>query len=124
MSEVEIKYNDERQFLNRISKFRDKQESELVCAQNNLLMAVEYFKQSTEEQLRRSGLVRREARGILAVDEKGCKKRPPHLIRLYFYVWLDNEGKKNLVLLTIGDKNSQKRDNIYCLECLRKMGLK
>ena len=94
MSEVDIKYYDERHFLNRISKFRDKQESELVCAQNNLLMAVEYFKQSTEEQLRRSGLVRREARGILAVDEKGCKKRPRILYVYIFMFGLTTKGKR------------------------------
>ncbi len=117
---VPTEYLDENHIRNRIKKLSKNHEDEIVAALNNLEKAMIYFAETGVDALRNSGLVRRESSGILAVDQSGCKRKPPCQIRLYFYV---TDAPKRCFLLTLGDKRTQQEDNNRCKDLLKKAGL-
>ena len=57
-----------------------------------------------------AGFIHREPHGVVAIDQKGAKGRPRQT-RLYIYA---DEPRQTIHLITIGDKNSQKRDIADC----------
>lgn len=120
---VDIIFDDEAHFETRRDRFAKKHEDEVSQAIKNFENAMSFFENSNVEQLRYSGLARREKDGVLAVDQRGSKRKPPYLIRLYFYPWQDEQGKHCMVL-TMGEKKRQQEDNNYCIERLRKRHLK
>lgn len=94
----------------------------MACAFSNFSNALSFWEAGNLDCLRKSGLVRRESAGILAVDQSGCRKNPPYLLRLYFFAKEDN-GTKICYLLTLGDKRSQAEDNEWCKKMLKALGI-
>jgi len=123
VSDVDISFYDEKHFNSRCNQFSKKHEDEVSQTLTNFFRAIDFFREANVEQLRRSGLVRPESHGVLAVDQKGSRTRPPHQVRLYFYPWEDDVGK-HVKILTMGDKARQQEDNNRCAEFLEKAGLK
>ena len=118
---MELRYVDETHFKRRLDKFGKNHPAELAQATNNLKNVLSYWEECSVEELRRSGLVRREAGGAVAVDQRGCKPQSNYEIRLYFYPQKLDDGTKICWLLTLGDKNSQKTDNVWCNQQIRKI---
>jgi len=119
---MEIRKIDEVRLNRRLKAFSKKHAEEVACAFSNLGNALSFWESSNLDCLRQSGLVRRESVGILAVDQSGCKKNPPHLLRLYFFA-IENNGEKICNLLTLGDKQTQEEDNEWCKMKLKAAGL-
>lgn len=116
---MEIRYVDEAHFNRRQNKLGKKHSTELIQVVNNLNNALAFWEESTVECLRRSGLVHREAKGVVAVDQRGCKPQSNYAMRLYFYPQELDDGSKVCWLLTIGDKNTQSTDNIWCQQKIK-----
>jgi len=65
-----------------------------------------------QEQLKTLGFVHSEPLGILALDERGCKKRTKRkALRLYIFV---DDRAETIFVMLIGDKSSQSRDIALC----------
>ena len=118
---MELKYVDEAHFKRRLDKFGKNHLAELIQVVNNLKNALSYWEERSVEELRRSGLVHREAGGAVAVDQRGCKPKSNYEMRLYFYPQELDDGSKVCWLLTIGDKNTQEADNVWCNKKIRKI---
>lgn len=114
---------DEAHFMARRKKFSKKHGDEVASAFINWKNTMAFFEHSNVEQVRGSGLVRCESNGVLAADQRGSDKNPPHPIRLYFFLTEDAQGK-HCILLTLGDKDTQQGDNNFCAKALRKLKLK
>ena len=119
---MEIQKLDERRFTQRLKNFSKKHADEVSCVMTNLNNALSFWEASNLDCLRRSGLVRRESAGILAVDQAGCRKKPPLQLRLYFFC-VEGSGEKICYLLTLGDKRSQEEDNNWSKQKLKEIGL-
>lgn len=119
---MEIRYVDEARFNRRKSKFSKKHSKEIEQVMVNLRNALVYWDESSVDLLRRkSGLAHRESRGAVAVDQRGCKPKSNYEMRLYFYPQELDDGSKVCWLLTIGDKNTQEADNVWCNKKIRKI---
>ena len=64
-----------------------------------------------------AGFIHREPHGVIAIDQKGAKGSPKQT-RLYIYAF---EVGNILYLITIGDKNAQKRDIQDCRQFVTSM---
>ena len=118
---MELRYVDEVHFKRRVDKFGKNHPAELIQVVNNLKNALSYWEERSVEELRRSGLVHREAGGAVAVDQRGCKPKSNYEMRLYFYPQELEDGTKICWRLTIGDKNTQRLDNVWCKQEIEKL---
>lgn len=118
---MELKYVDEAHFKRRLDKFGKNHLAELIQVVNNLKNVLSYWEECSVEELRRSGLVRRETGGAVAVDQRGCKPKSNYEMRLYFYPQELEDGTKICWQLTVGDKNTQKSDNAWCKQEIKKL---
>ena len=92
--------------------YEKKHPNELMAVLNNLDTYYAALNQLDNPLLIKSGFIHSESKGILAIDQKGGKKKVKlNQTRLYIYT---NTKNKTLHLLTIGDKTSQKSDIKYC----------
>ncbi len=99
-------------YLKRVRKWPKKYQRELVAVLNNLDTFLGALNQGAKPDQARFGFLHAEPRGVLAIDQKGGGSSLKQT-RLYIYP----DTRTQLVhLITLGDKDSQKRDVAYASE--------
>ncbi|MEX1229590.1 MAG: hypothetical protein WEB58_05080 [Planctomycetaceae bacterium] len=100
----ELEYQAE--FERKVKKYAKKHRQETMNAAANLQAVLEGLNAGLKMRQIVRGFIHDEGEGALAVDESG---RGKHLLgtRLYFY---PDEPTETVYVVTIGDKDSQKRD--------------
>lgn len=110
MADWTLSYADKYERAHK--KYQKKRPNELIAVLNNLDTYHNALTQLNNPLLIKSGFIHPEPIGIIAIDQKGGKKKVKlKQTRLYIY---PNVKTKTLHLLTIGDKTSQKSDIKYC----------
>jgi len=99
-------------FESKFRRYQKKHPTETVAILDNLDTYVRTLNADVKPPLIKAGFIHREPQGVIAIDQKGIKGRPRQ-IRLYIYAV---EVDQVLYLITIGDKNTQKRDLADCRE--------
>jgi len=91
---------------------------ELVAMQDNLDTYFETLKKGVNPLQITTGFVHNERQGVYAIDQKGGgQKMKLQQTRLYIY---PDISSKKLILLTIGDKHTQKKQDIpFCREFVK-----
>ena len=97
--------------------YSKKQSRELTAALDNLDTFHRALNNGARLQDARFGFIHVEPMGVLAVDQKGGG---PNLAQLRLYVFPDEE-RRSLILLTIGDKKSQRSDTAFCKDSVRQL---
>jgi hypothetical protein len=95
----------------RLKFYEKKRAKELVAALDNLDAFLRTLSGGVKPRQAKFGFIHPEPLGILAIDQKGGGAGNLAQMRLYVY---PDEDHKVLHLLTIGDKNSQKKDIATC----------
>src|SRR5262245_19199971 len=93
-------------FRRRYERFEKNRPRELSAAMKNAQTYLTALTAGSNPLQIRHGFVHTEGRGVYAVDQKGGGKNLSQ-IRLYLF---PNVPARDFWLLTIGDKQSQKRD--------------
>ena len=93
-------------FASRYKRFQKKHPNETAAMMNNLDTYVRGLNKGIKPALLQAGFIHREPLGVIALDQKGASGSPKQT-RLYIYTY---EVENTVFLITIGDKNSQKRD--------------
>lgn len=97
-------------FASRFKRYQKKHGNETKAVLNNLDTFFKALQTGGKANLIQAGFIHREPQGVIAIDQKGAEGKPRQT-RLYIYaVEIDCE----LHLITIGDKNTQKRDIDDC----------
>jgi hypothetical protein len=97
-------------FASRFRKYQKKHSNETAAVLNNLDTYVRTLNMGVKPELIQASFIHREPQGVVAIDQKGVKGSPRQT-RLYVYALVASTA---LYLITIGDKNSQKRDIQDC----------
>lgn len=97
-------------FASRFRHYQKKHPNETAAVMNNLDTYVRTLNAGVKPTLIQAGFIHREPQGVIAIDQKGTKDSRRQT-RLYVYAF---EVGNTLFLITIGDKNSQKRDIEDC----------
>ena len=97
-------------FASKFKKYQKKHPNETAAVMNNLDTYVKTLNAGVKPALIKAGFIHRETQGVIALDQKGAKGSPRQT-RLYIYTY---EINNTVFLITIGDKNSQKRDIDDC----------
>jgi len=100
-------------------QYEKKHPDELMAILNNLDFYFSTLDELGNPYLIKAGFIHPESRGIIAIDQKGGKRRVK-LQQTRLYVYPDIQGKI-LHLLTIGDKNSQKMDIKFCVDIVKQI---
>lgn len=104
-------------FERRIKQYYKNHPEEVECCLANLADYIDCLNTGlTVYQLRNRGYVHSEVSGTWAIDESNRKLKTT---RIYFY---PDETTKTIYLITIGDKQSQRKTDIP--ECKRFMKMK
>jgi hypothetical protein len=101
----------------RISVLWKKHPNETIAMMNNLDTYVRALKAGVKPVMIQAGFIHKEPHGVIAIDQKGTHGSPRQT-RLYVYAF---EEKNTLYLITIGDKNSQKRDVEDCRNFMKSL---
>lgn len=97
------------------SKFRSysrKHEEETAQALSNLDTLLRSLNQGANPVTVHHGFIHREPQGVIAIDQSGMDGKGRQT-RLYVY---PDEKSKTLILVTLGDKGSQRFDLADCRE--------
>ncbi len=97
-------------FASKFRRYQKKHPNETAAVMNNLDTYVRTLNAGVKPTLIQAGFIHREPQGVIAIDQKGIKGSPRQT-RLYVYAF---EVGDVLFLITIGDKNSQKKDIEDC----------
>ena len=97
-------------FAGRFRRYQKKHGVETKAVLNNLDTLLKALQAGVKPSLIQAGFIHREPQGVIAIDQKGATGKPRQT-RLYIYAV---EIESRLHLITIGDKNSQKRDIDDC----------
>lgn len=97
-------------FASRFRRYQKKHPNETAAVMNNLDTYVRTLNAGVKPTLIQASFIHREPQGVIAIDQKGTRGSPRQT-RLYVYAF---EIANTLYLITIGDKNSQKRDIEDC----------
>ena len=105
------------EFGRRVKRFAKDHPRELTAVSDNLNKLQKSLREGANPLKLPLGCIHREQRGVLAIDQKGGGK---NLSQTRLYVYLDRE-KQEIHMITLGDKNSQKRGhqvfNRVCRTC-------
>jgi hypothetical protein len=101
----------------QLKYFTKKQPRELEAALDNLDTFHKALANGARLQDARFGFIHAEPMGVLAVDQKGGG---PNLAQIRLYLYPDEE-RRVLVLLTAGNKKSQKSDIAFCKNSVRQL---
>ena len=104
-------------YPNRVKKYQKKHRRETASALNNLDTYFDTLRSGVKPTHIQAGFIHLEPQGVVALDERGMKGRG-RATRLYIYTV---EVDKVLYLITIGDKDSQKRDLVDCREFVKNL---
>jgi mRNA-degrading endonuclease RelE of RelBE toxin-antitoxin system len=100
-------------------QYEKKHTDELIAILDNLDSYFNALDELGNPCLIKSGFIHPESHGIIAIDQKGGKRRVKlQQTRLYIYPDIQN---KTLYLLAIGDKNSQKKDIQSCIDIVKQI---
>lgn len=100
-------------------KYQKKRPNELLAVMDNLDTYCEALDKVKNHLNVKAGFIHKERKGIIAIDQKGGgRKQKLRQTRLYIFV---NNDTKILYVLTLGDKNSQKNDIVYCRSMVEKI---
>ncbi len=114
MSFWNIKLTDK--FEIRYEAFEEKYEEEIISAWDNLDAYLKAL-QGVDNPLKvNSGYIHIETKGMIAIDQTKADRKLRE-IRLYIY---PDVKTKTLLLLTIGDKRTQKKDIQFAVNCIKK----
>ena len=108
-------------FAGRFKRYQRRHPAATAAALNNLDTYLKTLNAGVKPPLIQAGFIHREPQGVVAIDQRGAKGRPRQT-RLYMYAVA---MERVLYLITIGDKDSQKRDLADCrkfVNSLRKRG--
>ena len=97
-------------FAGRFRRYQKKHSNETAAVMNNLDTYLRTLNMGVKPELIQASFIHREPQGAVAIDQKGVKGSPRQT-RLYVYSFV---ASTTLYLITIGDKNSQKRDIQDC----------
>ncbi len=97
-------------FERRFRQYKKKHPQETAATLNNLETYRQALSAGVERSRIQAGFIHREPQGVVAIDQQGAKGGT-HETRLYTYAV---EIDCVLHLITMGDKNSQKRDLKDC----------
>lgn len=100
------------EFARRVKRFRKDYPRELVAVVDNLNRVQRSLREGANPLDLPFGFIHREARGVLAIDQKGGGKA---LAQARLYVYLDRDTE-TVHVITLGDKGSQKADVKYSSE--------
>lgn len=93
-------------------EYRKKRPDELISVLQNLDRYFAAIETVSHPRQIRAGFIHIEPNGVIAIDQKGGKKRLKlQQTRLYLYCDIDS---KTVYLLAIGSKNTQKTDIAAC----------
>jgi len=101
-------------FSRKYKLFEKKHEDELIAMWNNLDTYLKTLQKTDNPLVVTGGYIHPEKKGIVAIDQKKADRKLKE-VRLYIY---PDKKTKKLFLLTIGDKNSQKDDIKYSMDCV------
>ena len=99
----------------RLKRFVKKHRREALAVLNNLDTFLKALQAGARVQQVKLGCIHPEPLGVLAIDQKGGGVGLKQT-RLYIY---PDENSQTLYLLTLGDKQSQKKDIQFCSEWVR-----
>lgn len=102
-------------FASRFRRYQKKHPNETAAVMNNLDTYVRTLNAGVKPALIQAGFIHQEPQGVIALDQKGTQVSPRQT-RLYVYAYTVHN---TLFLITIGDKNSQKRDIKDCRDFLK-----
>jgi hypothetical protein len=94
------------EFDRRVRRFTKNHPRELQAVLTNLHRLQKALDEGANPQNLPLGFIHREARGVLAIDQKGGGS---NLAQTRLYVYLDPDSE-TIHLITLGDKSSQKDD--------------
>lgn len=97
-------------FASRFKRYQKKHPNETAAVLNNLDTFVRTLQSGVKPAMIRAGFIHREPQGVIAIDQKGMKGSPR---QTRFYIYADDVDL-TVYLVTIGDKNTQKRDVADC----------
>jgi len=97
-------------FASKFRRYQKKHPNETIAVMNNLDTYVRTIESGVKPTLIQAGFIHREPLGVIAIDQKGAHSSLRQT-RLYIYTV---EVRNTIFLITIGDKNSQKRDIEDC----------
>jgi len=100
-------------------QYEKKYPNELTAVLSNLDFYFEALNKLGNSMLIKAGYIHPELNGIIAIDQKGGKKKVK-LKQTRLYIYPDTQNKV-LYLLTIGDKNSQKMDIKFCVNTVKQI---
>ena len=96
----------------RYKQYEKKHPNELKAILNNLDTYQKTLNLLNHPKLINAGFIHPEPKGIIAIDQKGGSQKVK-LKQTRLYLYPDSENKI-VHLLTIGDKNTQKEDILFC----------
>ncbi len=97
-------------FASKFRRYQKKHPNETIAVMNNLDTYVRTIESGVKPALIQAGFIHKEPLGVIAIDQKGAQSSLRQT-RLYIYTF---EVRNTIFLITIGDKNSQKRDIEDC----------
>ena len=101
-------------------QYEKKHPDELKAVANNLDSYFSALNELGNSNLIKAGFIHPESHGIIAIDQKGGKKRKIKLQQTRLYIYPDIQNKI-LYLLAIGNKNSQKMDIKFCIDVVKQI---
>jgi hypothetical protein len=104
-------------YAKRYGKWPKKHNRELQAMQHNLHIFLEALQSGQKPAAVKFGFIHPEPGGVLAIDQKGGG---PHLKETRLYIYPD-EARERLVVITIGDKDSQPQDIQTCNEFIQEL---
>lgn len=104
-------------FERRFKHYEKKKKNELFAVTNNLDRLVNSLESGKQPNPSIFGFLRSEGSNILRISEAGPG---PRVAATRLYVYPDAE-KDELHLLTIGDKNTQSEDILYCKSYVKEL---
>lgn len=97
-------------FASRFRRYQKKHPNETAAVMNNLDTYMRTLNSGVKPALIQAGFIHREPHGVIAIDQKGTQGSSRQT-RLYINTF---KVRNTIFLITIGDKNSQKRDIEEC----------
>jgi hypothetical protein len=104
-------------FLRKYKLFENKYPSQLIAMWNNLDTYMKVLQKTDNPLVITGGYIHPEGQGIVAIDQTKAEVKLKET-RLYVY---PDTRTKNLFLLIIGDKRTQKDDIQYAKKCVKKI---
>lgn len=106
-------------FAPKLRRYLKKYEAATEAALKNLDMYIEALQRGCNPLQINGGFVHPEFGGVVALDETGCEEAQWHPTRIYIYPHVET---KTLWLITIGDKETQKRTDIpVCRKFIKRL---